>query len=134
MGVRRSSTLLVTALAALAVGAVPAAQAAPPAPLNVEVGGVRCKDLSGLAESFPAFTAFLDDPSRTATVHVELRSTSDRAVPYEVTVNGETRNMGSVGPGGRVLSDVILPGSANPHVQVKSDGRVLVDRTFQTRC
>ncbi|GAB3286994.1 hypothetical protein [Parasphingorhabdus pacifica] len=135
MGARRNTALLISAMAAATVAAVPVAQAEPPAPLQVKLGEVSCKDLSGLAEALPPMSAFVEDPSNTATVHVAMRAdNAERSVPYEVTVDGEIRSKGYVGVGGRVISDVIVPNSSNTHVQVRSRGEVLAERMYRTRC
>lgn len=141
MGFRRRSTLIVPMLATLAVAAAPVAQGAPeaappPAPMSATMGKVQCKDFSGFAEAYPMTEGmFGADPSRVPTVHFDLRTPlGSPAVPYVVTVNGEQRSSGTVGAGGHVVSDVILPNDRSARVMLNSGQRTMLDRMVMARC
>lgn len=126
MLVRRSLTVLLAAAAALAAPAA-TASAQEPGELDVRLGEAGCHDLSPL---FPG------DLSRTPVVRYAIRGFPEGPgfAPFEVTVAGERRGVGGVGPGGLVSAQVALPGAEATEVRVTSGDRVLARRTYQVRC
>ncbi|MDR7302181.1 hypothetical protein [Haloactinomyces albus] len=148
MGLRRTAAVAITTLAALA--AVPAAQAASagsgappsggtaadPVPLSIELGEVRCQDLSGIVATLPWLdTQIGQDGSRVPTVQFTIRGTRDaESVPYTVTANGERKSTGIVGSGGIVSSGIELPNNTDVRILITSDNTVVLDRTVMTNC
>lgn len=133
-----SGRMLTVVLAAVAV-AIPAtaatAAAAPPAPVQVQLGEVRCQDMSALVNSMPMLAAAFPDPSRTPSVEYRITGAPNAPMTgYAVKVNGETKGTGSVGAKGVVIASTSLPNNARSTLEVTSGDQVLATRTYTPAC
>ncbi|MFI0464867.1 hypothetical protein ACH347_12370 [Saccharopolyspora sp. 5N102] len=132
---RRSLTLVLTAAAALAAPTATASAETPPGALEVRLGEATCHDLSPLTATFPWLSPFFPgDLSASPLVRYEIRRAADGLAPFEVTVDGERRAIGTVGRGGLVSAQVPLTNEKATEVVVTSGGQVLANRTYHARC
>lgn len=130
--------MLTVVLAAVAV-AIPAAAtagaAAPPAPVQVQLGEVKCQDMSAMVDAMPMLAPAFPDPARTPVVEYRITAGPDAPMtPFELKVNGERKGSGSVGAKGLVVSSTSLPNNTRTTVQVTSGDKVLASRTYTPSC
>ncbi|MEV0696461.1 hypothetical protein AB0I53_00870 [Saccharopolyspora sp. NPDC050389] len=132
---RRSLTLVLTAAAALAAPIATASGEQPPGVLEVRLGEATCHDLSPLTTAFPWLRPFFPgDLSASPLVRYEIRRVVDGFAPFEVTVDGERRAVGTVGRGGLVSAQAPLSNEKATEVVVTSGEQVLVNRTYHATC
>ncbi|TDD43570.1 hypothetical protein E1288_25890 [Saccharopolyspora elongata] len=96
---------------------------------------MTCHDLSPLTATFPWLSPFFPgDLSASPLVRYEIRRATEGLAPFEVTVDGERRAIGTVGRGGLVSAQVPLTNEEATEVVVASGGQILANRTYHARC
>ena len=110
--------------------------AAPASPLDVNIGQVQCLDLTAPSAAAPRLAhTYGANLRRVPTVDVDVQNVRGaKSVPYTITVDGQQKATGNVGPRAHTHQTVSLTNAANANIVISSGKVTVLVRTVQAHC